>query len=72
MLILHLFIKNDPTEKSNYRPVIVLPIISKLFERQIGVYMQNYTRYTLNHDLLIVKLHAYGSDIKALQLLSDR
>ena len=44
MLILRQFIKkDDPTDKVNYRPVSVLLLLSKIFERvvynQLGEYM---------------------------------
>ena len=111
------FKKNNPLNKENYRPVSVLPIISKVFEKliqnQINVHIKSFLppylrgygkgfnsqhalislieRWrksldnkgyggavlmdlfkafdTLNHDLLIAKLHAYGFDIKTLKLL---
>ena len=111
--------KGDSTDKSNYRPVSVLPIVSKVFERtmqkQIGDYMDKYlSSYlcgyckgynpqhalltflenwrimidsrgyggamlmdiskafdTLNHDLLIAKLHAYGFEYKSLELIKS-
>ena len=111
------FKKNNPLNKENYRPVSVLPIISKVFEKlmqnQINVHIKSFLspylcgyrkgfnsqhafislieRWrksldnkvyggavlmdlskafdTLNHDLLIAKLHAYGFYIKTLRLL---
>ena len=111
--------KDDATDKSNYRPVSVLPVVSKIFERvlhrQIGTYMERFLSTflcgyrkgynaqhasmsvlekwrisldnkgfggailmdlskafdTLNHELLIAKLHAYGFDIKALRLMKS-
>ena len=111
------FKKNNPLNKENYRPVSVLPIISKVIEKmmqnQINVHIKSFLspylcgyrkgfniqhalislieRWrksldnkgyggavlmdlskafdTLNHDLLIAKLHAYGFDIKTLKLL---
>ena len=111
------FKKKNPLNKENYRPVSVLPIISKVFEKlmqnQINVHIKSFLppylcsyrkgfnsqhalislieRWrksldnkgyggavlmdlfkafdTLNHDLLIAKLHAYGFDIKTLKLL---
>ena len=30
--------KKDPTDKSNYRPVCVLPLLSKVFEKDIQLY----------------------------------
>ena len=100
--------KDDPNKSKNYRPVSVLPVVSKVFEKimhdQISQYINSFlTPYlcgyrkgfntqqallsliekwkfvldskgyggavhmdlskafdTINHDLLIAKLHAYG------------
>ena len=108
---------NDPLDKTKYRPVSVLPVVSKIFERimqkQIdefivsflppylcsyrkgfntqhalfklvenwrksldnkgfcGVILMDLSKGfdTLNHDLLIAKLHAYGFQHDALKLL---
>ena len=97
--------KNDPLDKTNYRPVSILPVVSKIFERimqkQINDFIisflspylcgyrkgfntqhalltlvENWRKIldnkafdTLNHDLLIAKLHAYGFQHDALTLL---
>ena len=37
--------KKDPTDKTNYRPVSILPLLSKVFEKLM--YMQSYD-YTEN------------------------
>ena len=113
------FKKNNPLNKENYRPVSVLPIISKVFEKLmqnqtnlhiksfLSPYLCGYRKGcnsqhalislierwrksldnkgdggavlmdlskafdTLNHDLLIAKLRAYGFDIKTLKLLQS-
>ena len=113
------FKQNNRLIKENYRPVSVLPIISKVFEKlmqnQINLHIKSFlSSYlcgyrksfnsqhalislterwrksldnkgyegavlmdlskafdTLNHDLLIAKLHAYGFDIKTLKLLRN-
>ena len=40
--------KDEPTDKENYRPVIVLPLLSKIFERliydQLNEYLDQYLR----------------------------
>ena len=107
----------DATCKENYRPISVLPVVSKLFERiiqkQIVPYLEDFlspflcgyrkgysTQYallgfiekwkhmldnrgysgailmdlskafdTINHDLLLAKLYAYGFDKNALRLI---
>ena len=114
-----IFKANDSTLKKNYRPVSVLNIISKLFEKLINKQFVEYveqhlspylcgyrkgysTQYallsliekwkhfrdrngysaailmdlskafdTINHDLLIAKLHSYGVGDKALRLFMD-
>ena len=111
--------KGDPTSLKNYRPVSVLPNVSKVFERimlkqileQLNKYLSQYlcgyrkgfstqtaltmllekwkkilddNGYagavlmdlskafdTINHELLIAKLHAYGCSKEALTLISS-
>ena len=111
------FKKGDPTSVENYRPVSVLPAVSKIYERiiqsQILEYMDNYlspylcgyrkgysTQHalitlierwkkaldkngyagamlmdlskafdTINHELLIAKLSAYGFDKSSLKVI---
>ena len=113
------FKKDDAMNVKNYRPVSVLPAVSKLFERvmqrQIASHIEKHlTRFlcgfrkgfntqhalisliekwkltldkhgyagailmdlskafdTLNHDLLLAKLHAYGFDKNALSLIKS-
>ena len=36
--------KDDPLDKSNYRPVSILPLISKVFERRIYNQLSEYNR----------------------------
>ena len=115
-----IFKKLECILKKNYRPVSILPVVSKIFERimqnQIKSYVEKYlspflcgyrkgynTQYaltamiekwkehldkdggiagaimmdlskafdTLNHELLIAKLEAYGFDKSALMILSS-
>ena len=114
-----IFKKLETVEKGNYRPVSVLPVVSKIFERimdkQIGEYMEKYLSIylcgyrkgyscqhallvmierwkeilerrgyaagilmdlskafdTINHRLMIAKLHAYGFDVSALEIIND-
>ena len=111
--------KTDVTDKKNYRPISVLPIVSKIFERviqkQLASHINNFlSPYlcgyrkgfnaqhalfalldkwitildkkgyggavlmdlskafdTLNHELLIAKLHAYGFEYAALSLINS-
>ena len=114
-----IFEKDDPQKSKNYRPVSVLPVVSKAFERllykQMSLRVEEYLspylcgyrkgfstqqallslleRWknvldkkgyggavlmdlskvfdTLNHDLLIAKLHAYGFSEESLQLIKS-
>ena len=111
------FKKKDKNLVENYRPVSVLPTVSKIFERQMQKQINNYitnflspylcgyrkgfsTQYalltllerwkicldkkgfcgavlmdlskafdTINHELLIAKLHAYGFSVESLEIL---
>ena len=115
--VIPLYKKQDPLKKENYRPISLLPHVSKVFERilyaQINNYMQNkLSKYvtgfrksqgtqhslmimlekwknvldkgeyacvlfmdlskafdTINHDLLLAKLRAYGFSNNALNLM---
>ena len=44
-----IFLKNDPLDKSNYRPVSNLPLISKVYERLIYNKLSEYNESFLNH-----------------------
>ena len=46
-----IFKKDDPLDKSNYRPIGILPLISKVFERLIYNQFSEYTKSFLNHIL---------------------
>ena len=122
--VIPVFKKEDPTLAKNYRPISLLPTVSKIFERimlnQITTYMNEYLSPflcgyrkgfstqtalsfliekwkkildnkgygaailmdlskafdTINHELLIAKLHAYGFTRESLLIihsyLSDR
>ena len=113
------FKQGDKTSAKNYRPISVLPVVSKIFERlmqnQMFSYVEQYlspflcgyrkgfsTQYalveliekwkkivdnqgysgailmdlskafdTINHDLLLAKLHGYGFDKQSLRIIKS-
>ena len=113
------FKKDDPLKTKNYRPVSMLPVVSKIFERHlhkkmslhvdrfVSPYLCGYREEfstqqalisllekwkivldrkgyagailmdlskafdTLNHDLLIAKLYAYGFSEESLKLINS-
>ena len=46
-----IFKKDDPLDKSNYRSISILPLISKVFERLICSQLSEYTENFLNYIL---------------------
>ena len=46
-----IFKKNDPLDKSNYRPVSILPLLSKVYERLIYNQLSDYADTFLNNIL---------------------
>ena len=46
-----IFKKDDPLDKSNYRPVSILPLISKVYQRLIYNQLSEYTESFLSHIL---------------------
>ena len=40
-----IFKKDDPLDKENYRPVSILPLLSKVFEKLIYKQLSNYTEF---------------------------
>ena len=40
--------KKDPTDKTNYRPVTILPLLSKVFEKVILIKLNDYMESFLN------------------------
>ena len=47
-----IFKRNDPLDKSNYRPVSILPLISKVYEKRIYNQLSEYTESFLSHIIL--------------------
>ena len=46
-----IFKKDDPLDKSNYRPVSILPLISKVYERLIYNQLSEYSEQFLSNIL---------------------
>ena len=40
--------KKDPTDKTNYRPVSILPLLSKVFEKVMYIQLYDYMENFLN------------------------
>ena len=40
--------KKDPTDKANYRPVSILPLLSKVFEKVMYIQLYDYIENFLN------------------------
>ena len=75
------FKKKSKTSKDNYRPISILPNISKIYERCLYNQMQTYfdnlmtdlskAFNCLHQELLIAKLDAYGFDKKSVKLIQQ-
>ena len=63
--------KNDPNKSKNYRPVSVLPVVSKVFEKIMHDQISQYINSFLTQFLLIAKLHAYGLSKESLKLIKS-
>ena len=117
--VIPVYKKKDPLDKHNYRPISILPFVSKLYERSINLQLSDHFENFFNHflgafrqgmgcqstllrlvedwrgaldrheyvaavlmdlskafdclphDLLLVKLQAYGLSVKACALISS-
>ena len=49
--VIPVFIKEDPNNKANYRPISLLPIISKIFERVLFEQIENFSEKILSPKL---------------------
>ena len=50
-MLLQFFKKEDPFDKSNYRPVSILPLLSKVYEKVIYNQLSDYSESFLNNIL---------------------
>jgi hypothetical protein len=62
--------KNDPLNKSNYRPVSVLPIFSKVYEKVIEIQLADYFDKIFNPFLCAFR-RGHGCQTTLLRLLED-
>ena len=65
-----LFKKNDPLLKSNYRPVSILPIPSKIFEKVLSEQLSTYFN-TIFDNFLCAFRKGHGCQTTILRLLED-
>ena len=71
--------KKDPTDKCNYRPVSILPLLSKVFEKmmygQLYIYMNSFLNELLSQNpfntTCFLNCCKYGLDRSSLGLLMD-
>ena len=62
--------KNSTQDKENYRPVSILPILSKLYERAINVQLMGYFEIKF-HTYLSAFRHGYGCQSTLLRIIED-
>ena len=62
--------KNNALDKSNYRPVSILPYISKFFERAINDQLTDYFN-TIFHPFLSAFRSGYGCQTTLLKIVED-
>ena len=66
-----LYKKNDPLEKINYRPVSVLPILSKLYEKVLEIQLSDFFEKQIDPYLCGFR-RGHGCQTTMLRLLEDR
>ena len=62
--------KNSTLDKENYRPVSILPILSKLYERAINAQLMNFFE-TKFHTYLSAFRPGYGCQSTLLRIIED-
>ena len=65
-----IFKKNNALEKGNYRPVSVLPTISKFYERAIHDQLMDFLNYHFN-PLLSAFRPGFGCQTALLKIIED-
>ena len=65
-----IFKKNDPLVKSNYRPVSILPVRSKIYEKVLSEQLSNYFE-SIFDDYLCAFRKRHGCQTTLMRLLED-
>lgn len=65
-----IFKKNDPMVKSNYRPVSILPVPSKIYEKVLSEQLSNYFE-SIFDDYLCAFRKRHGCQTTLMRLLED-
>ena len=68
--VVPLFKKNDPLDVKNYRPVSILPVISKIFEKVLAWQLSEYFE-DIFHSYLCAFRKRHGCQTIVLKLLED-
>ena len=68
--VIPLFKKEDPLNKKNYRPVSILPMISKVYEKVLSTQLSDYFD-NIFHNFLCAFRKGHGCQTTLLRLLED-
>ena len=68
--VIPLFKKEDPLNKKNYRPVSILPMISKVYEKVLSTQLSHYFD-NIFHNFLCAFRKGHGCQTTLLRLLED-
>ena len=66
---IYIYKSDDENIFNNYRPIYILPALSKVFEKIVLDLSEAFD--TLNHDILIHKLQYCGASVSALRLFKN-
>ena len=65
-----IFKEDDPVIEKNYRPVSILPTLSKIYERLLSYQVTDHFN-TISHDFLSAFRASYGCQTTLLRLVED-